>query len=215
MSQEISHFPKDKYTPYYCEENILLLCQSDPSIYAVFISTEDEKTLLFHQRAGQKNMFSMVLWDYHVVALREKSEGNFIVYDYDSMLGLENDFAEWFQHTVLFPTFLEGPGAESMRAFMDNIRFRLVKGQDFVDHFASDRSHMLDAQGNFLKPPPLWDCPRGAKATCDTNLNHFRMMNPLENEDDIVVPGEILNIQELMQRFQNKEEDEGQNDNDQ
>ena len=36
--------------------------------------------------------------------------------------------------------------------------FRVIPANVFLDTFASDRSHMLDAEGKWLKPPPSYPC---------------------------------------------------------
>jgi len=35
-------------------------------------------------------------------------------------------------------------------------KFRIVKAEDFLMHFASDRSHMLKEDGEWMSPPPTY-----------------------------------------------------------
>jgi hypothetical protein len=39
-------------------------------------------------------------------------------------------------------------------------QFRLIPAADYVETFASDRSHMLDEDGNYIHPPPTWPAIR-------------------------------------------------------
>ena len=69
------------YTPYYCEENIhelsriylnLLsekkcLLQRHTSGHVMYISTEDRKTPMWHQKLCNDKAEVPVIWDYHVV----------------------------------------------------------------------------------------------------------------------------------------------------
>ena len=35
--------------------------------------------------------------------------------------------------------------------------FNVVPGAEYIKSFSSDRSHMLDNQGNYISPPPEWE----------------------------------------------------------
>lgn len=69
------------HTPFYCEENVYLLCKeliraglADPAgtdLYAVFISNEEKKVPLWYQKASRTND-GFVLWDYHVICIQAK-----------------------------------------------------------------------------------------------------------------------------------------------
>ena len=48
--------------------------------------------------------------------------------------------------------------------------FRLVERSIFIREFASDRSHMLDAEGKWMAPPPDWP-PIGMRE--QNNLQRF------------------------------------------
>lgn len=90
------------YTPYYCEENVLLLLrslaaqrsQSRVGLYALFITNPARTCLLFEQGAGAEKgsrVANYVVWDYHVVAITvdEQPERRRVVtvQDLDSTLG--------------------------------------------------------------------------------------------------------------------------------
>lgn len=42
--------------------------------------------------------------------------------------------------------------------------YRVVPAELFLAHFTSDRSHMRDASGGWLQPPPPWPCIEGGQA---------------------------------------------------
>ncbi|KAF9566342.1 hypothetical protein CPC08DRAFT_814909 [Agrocybe pediades] len=155
-------FPANSvYTRCYCEENVYLLCDQflkDTSVterweaYAVFISNENKTAALWYQKAARVEG-NPVIWDYHVIlVLRPRNEADTLesldsgslsaqyeadqsgswVYDFDTTLPVP---CQWEDYLSL--TFPEGllPAYES--------KFRVVPGVLFLQHFASDRSHMI------------------------------------------------------------------------
>jgi hypothetical protein len=132
------------YWPYFCEENIWHLCGDDRTLGStpagerrvVFISNARRRVALSKQRAGGGGL---VLWDYHVVLLDGRK-----VWDLDSTLGCPVDLDVWVRESF-FPLV---PGYAP--------RFRVVDAATYRARFASDRSHMRDAEGTPLKPPPPW-----------------------------------------------------------
>lgn len=154
------------YTRYYCEENVYKLLEtalaqtratpatpaaSPPSrqLFAVFVSNPQRKVLLFHQAASRvgPDMDNYVVWDYHVVAvsLDYGSDGvrRAVVLDRDSLLGFTVPLDVYLQATFRPDLFYAGyldPSLQSM--------FRVVPATDFLQNFASDRSHMLVTTSN-------------------------------------------------------------------
>ncbi|MCA9176490.1 MAG: hypothetical protein KDB14_18510 [Planctomycetales bacterium] len=133
------------YQPFYCEENAFLLMDESPvsglEPWLVFVSNSSRSVLMFHQSAGD-NESGCVIWDYHVFVLARADQ---TVWDLDCSAG--------------FPLSVEQYLAAS---FADEVpqtwhpRFRAVPAAAARRGFSSDRSHMLDAEGNYLKPPPPW-----------------------------------------------------------
>ncbi|KAJ6547413.1 N-terminal glutamine amidase-domain-containing protein [Mycena capillaripes] len=157
------------YTPFYCEENIYLLSegfisqQEEASV--VFISNELKTVALWNQHASQ----SVVVWDYHVVLwLRSRDQQNWI-YDFDSRLPFPSLMKDYLAHTF----------REDIDVRYQSL-FRIVPGPIFVEHFASDRSHMLtdSSESNsvtpvvraYHSPPPTSPPIRGKKANVENNL---------------------------------------------
>lgn len=65
--------------PTYSEENVYMLCNelirtgvADPAgtdLYVVFISNEEKKVPLWHQKAGHSDD-GFICWDYHVICIQ-------------------------------------------------------------------------------------------------------------------------------------------------
>jgi len=71
---------------------------------------------------------------------------------------------------------------------------RVVSAQEFVTHFASDRSHMLNEQGAWLAPPPSYSCIQ--TKDCPMNLMDFVSMHP----DSLpYVKSQILSVEQFVQ----------------
>ncbi|KAJ7046632.1 N-terminal glutamine amidase-domain-containing protein [Mycena alexandri] len=162
--------PDTVHTPFYCEENIYLLCEAfvlqQEEVSAVFISNEQKTVALWNQKLNDE---SVVVWDYHVFLLLRSRGQQHWIYDFDSRLPFPCLMRDYLRHT-----FKENV-AEPYRSL-----FRIVPGSTFVEHFASDRSHMLveageyDAQNvapkRYRSPPPSHPPIRGRNATTGNNL---------------------------------------------
>ncbi|KXN82573.1 Protein N-terminal glutamine amidohydrolase [Leucoagaricus sp. SymC.cos] len=160
------------YTRCYCEENIYLLCQELMvrqdvrerwEVWAVFISNENKTVALWEQKAARV-AGAPVVWDYHcILVLKSKQPDSYDsggdqgsveawVYDYDSSITqLPCPWGEYVSRTFPFQLM---PQYQSL--------FRVISGEDFIERFASDRSHMLspEIEGEPLKyvsPPPLYE----------------------------------------------------------
>ncbi|KAF8803507.1 hypothetical protein BYT27DRAFT_7195342 [Phlegmacium glaucopus] len=195
------------YTSCWCEENIYLLCQNFIQnqslrdlweVFAIFISNSNKTVALWYQKAAQFEE-DPVLWDYHVVLLLRPRQGveesmgfndhdMSWVYDFDTTLPVPCPGQAYFDMT--FPS--------KDLVFQYESRFRVVPAAQFLQHFASDRSHMLKKSGStsdmtqqsgaYLSPPPLYKplCgPSAAERGVENNLmSHFVSMTPIDNIDD-------------------------------
>ncbi len=174
------------YHPYYCEENVWHLCQAPRfegwDRRVLFISNTAGCCALWNQKAAEQPGQAIV-WDYHVVLLACPAEqpGAWQVWDPDSTLGSPRPLCDYLQWTFGLGTFAEQV-PEQFRP-----RFRLLEAEQYLDHFSSDRSHMLDADGEYLKPPPPWD---PISRTVPSNLSRFC---------DLETPflGQVLGLSEL------------------
>ena len=140
--------PYRKYCPCFCEENVWHLVQESKfeacERIVVLISNTDQTCLFWQQRAGLDEDMP-VLWDYHVVLFVR--DGTWVVYDLDTNLPLSIAVETYLRQSFLGSEMIP----ESFRP-----RFVLFDGDAYVKDFSSDRSHMLDAEGQWLVPPPEW-----------------------------------------------------------
>ena len=139
---------KFHYTPYYCEENIWHLAQEscfrEQQVLVAMISGEGDYRRLWHQSQAP-NAESPVYWDYHVILLVH--DRRWWVWDLDTTLGLPVLADQYFSATF----FGHGVDAENC-----DVTLRLIQAAYYVQNFSSDRSHMRDANGEWLAPPPAW-----------------------------------------------------------
>ena len=147
-----------QHWPFYCEENIWHLCQETFLLpfkrKVVFISNKNRCFAIKHQRAD-----SLIAWDYHVVLLFYDSEWK--VADLDSSMHLPCPIEEYLSNSFL-------PELSNCAPPM----FRVVDADHFIQYFASDRRHMRDQGGTFLKPPPPLP-PIRSESGEDFNLWNF------------------------------------------
>ncbi|CAG11652.1 unnamed protein product [Tetraodon nigroviridis] len=139
------------YTSCYCEENVWKLCefargQKTPpleELLVVFISNASRMVPLWRQRSGYGDQ--PVVWDYHVILLQVGLDSDPQVYDLDSDLS--------------FPCSMELYASQALRSDRSlrpayHRRFRVIPADSFLLNFASDRSHMRNADGSWKMPPP-------------------------------------------------------------
>uniref|UniRef100_H3C867 Protein N-terminal glutamine amidohydrolase n=2 Tax=Tetraodon nigroviridis TaxID=99883 RepID=H3C867_TETNG len=161
------------YTSCYCEENVWKLCefargQKTPpleELLVVFISNASRTVPLWRQRSGYGDQ--PVVWDYHVILLQVGLDSDPQVYDLDSDLS--------------FPCSMELYASQALRSDRSlrpayHRRFRVIPADSFLLNFASDRSHMRNADGSWKMPPPPY--PPIHTAECQMNLDDFISMNP-------------------------------------
>ncbi|XP_075599511.1 protein N-terminal glutamine amidohydrolase isoform X5 [Balearica regulorum gibbericeps] len=147
--------PACAYTSCYCEENVWKLCDYIRSqdqypleeFYAVFISNDRRMIPLWKQKSGHGD--EPVVWDYHVILLHVSGGEQNFVYDLDTALPFpcpfDVDSVEAFRlDDSLHPEF--------------HRKIRMIRADLYLKTFASDRSHMKDANGKWQKPPPSYPC---------------------------------------------------------
>nr|CAB3267743.1 protein N-terminal glutamine amidohydrolase-like [Phallusia mammillata] len=170
------------YTKFYCEENIWKLCdivsQKTPELLdhlcVIFISNDSKKVVMFNQRATVEDD-EVVVWDYHVIALfTQMVDGKpcHSIYDMDTKLpfpcALEKYVLETFK-----PDMVLRPGFERL--------LKVIKAREFLDRFASDRSHMIKDDGSWLATPPAYPCI----CTKDSKMNLDDYMNMTPGIGDV------------------------------
>lgn len=149
-----------QYTACYCEENIWHLC-SDSSIDAtqkqvLWVGCLQHHSPLWCQRASVDPEQDPVWWDYHVILLVFTDQWR--VWDLDTTLPLGVPANEYFLRTfraaMAFPPL-----------------FRVMDSDYYQRCFSSDRSHMLDANQQWLVVPPSWPPIQNEKLTFSEMLD--------------------------------------------
>ena len=192
MISSITKREDQTYTKCYCEENVWKLCdrlkqngEHFDRAYAVFISNSEQTVPLWCQRASADPENKPVVWDYHVILLLKSSSvgSPAVVFDLDSSLDPFPCPADLYAAKTF-------PMEERL---LTNYKrsFRVVSAAEFLLHFASDRSHMKDSSGNWLMPPPVYDCiqPEGRSPH---NLDNFISM------DKTVGWGQVMNLEDFV-----------------
>ncbi|KAK6791213.1 hypothetical protein RDI58_010294 [Solanum bulbocastanum] len=185
--------PTFHHTPYYCEENIYLLCKklcddglADPDgsdLFVIFISNEKKQIPLWHQKASQRAE-GVILWDYHVICVQKKSNENSssLVWDLDSSLPFPSPLGTYVADSI----------RPSIQIFSEFKRFfRAVHAPIFLQHFASDRRHMKDSAGNWIAEPPSHEAIVAEDGAVH-NLNEYITVSP----EDVVknVEADTINV---------------------
>ena len=191
---ELSCKSDQSYTSCYCEENVWKLCdkirntknlihlQEEDKAFVVFISNENRTVPLWCQSASEAEE-GLVVWDYHVILII-KNELNCIVFDLDSSLPYPSEFDSYSNGTF-----------KSDKGIKDQYhrKFRVIKSKEFLCNFASDRSHMKDETGQWVKPPPLYACIQ--TSAISNNIDMFISM------DQSFGWGSVLSLTELNHKF--------------
>ncbi|KAI8984791.1 N-terminal glutamine amidase-domain-containing protein [Mycotypha africana] len=178
------------YTPCYCEENIYMLCREiqrrDYKLFkgcsVIFVSNEFKTVALWQQLAGHGEEH-VVIWDYHVF-LYYCNEDKSFVYDFDTTLPFPCPAEVYISKTFQ-------PNAAVDKRYRP--KFRLLSAEVYLEHFESDRSHMLNEDGMFVKPPPAY--PPITKGL--HNLNKYITMNPEMNNADESKYGKVVSFEEF------------------
>ena len=138
------------YCPYYCEENIWHLCRSSSlSFYPRFVLTigNARRSAIFWSQKLSSHPDIPIRWDYHMVLIARKTGQPWVIYDFDSFCDFPSEAGQYFDRT-----FRSLP-----RQLSDCVpRFRLIRAEDFLRFFHSDRSHMRKLDGTWIHPPPKW-----------------------------------------------------------
>lgn len=117
-------------------------------LYVIFISNDKKQIPLWHQKASHR-ADGVILWDYHVICVQIKRDDKSPqVWDLDSTLAFPSPLASYIAETF----------RPSFQLFSEFQRFcRIVHGPILLSHFASDRRHMKDSDGNWTAQPPSYD----------------------------------------------------------
>jgi hypothetical protein len=141
-------FTSQPRTPFFCEENVWLLCRDAPwvsRLWAVVVTSPSGAVAMWSQRAAAADP---IVWDYHVVAVVEADDGGVFVVDSDCRDGPVLPLSAWLE-----ASFRAGVRDDLLP------RFRVMPAAVYVEALASDRSHMRDDAGAPIQPFPMWPPP--------------------------------------------------------
>jgi N-terminal glutamine amidase len=180
----------------YQAEQISRFCAGYCHVYAVFISSRTCQVPIWYQTASASyESDTPVVWDYHVILViktttsndsldelsspsrsvlqeqKESSQRKVYVLDLDTRLEFPLDAIEYFRKSFR-------PEIEIQKDFAQT--FRVIPANDYISHFASDRSHMRESG----MPFPTWPCIRGEHADCDMNLFQYITMHDKKGHID-------------------------------
>jgi protein N-terminal glutamine amidohydrolase len=159
--------------------------------YAVFISSRSRQVPIWNQKmSASDDADEPVIWDYHVIFVikttasstdeatavdldsrSRQGQGRAYILDLDTRLDFPVDAVEYFEKSFR-------PQIPLRREYEQS--FRVVPAEEYLSHFASDRSHMKDSG----MPPPSWPCIRGEKADCEMNLFRYIAMHDSKGDPD-------------------------------
>ncbi|CAH8459419.1 unnamed protein product [Schistosoma turkestanicum] len=188
------------YTPNYCEENVYKLSEYLRDFdnlhcgYVVFVSNINKSVGLFAQVKGDPQMDHFIIWDYHVFLICH-SEHKYWVYDFDSLLPFPSPFIQYVTHglrqNIILPEKLHRS-------------YRVIPVVDYLNHFSSDRRHMLREDGNWIAPPPSYECIRGQSSSSSHTLP-FYLDTTIDTVENLSltsnVYGTVLHESEFFKKF--------------
>ncbi|KAI9254584.1 N-terminal glutamine amidase-domain-containing protein [Phascolomyces articulosus] len=157
-----------QYTSHYCEENIYMMCKTMAERHqdnvnhctVVFISNPNKAIPIWKQKNASESD-GPVVWDYHVILYyHDYKNRNFYIYDMDTELPFPCDATQYV---------IEAFHPELQLNEFFQRYFRMVPGLVYLKEFASDRSHMLKGDGEYIKPPP--DYPAIISSTSHDTMN--------------------------------------------
>ena len=177
------------YTSCYCEENVWKLCEALKNrcdviniddYFVVFVSNGDKCVPIWMQRAGKPSESYLCVWDYHVFLVHKLSSIAY-VYDLDTVLPFPTEFTQYFSFAL--------KDNNSLRHIKYHRFYRVIRAAEYLDKFASDRSHMKNPDDTWMMPPPQYECIKSSDHI--SNLNEFISMNKELNYGKVMTSDEF------------------------
>lgn len=137
-----------RYTTFFCEENIWWLVhdlvKNNPPVtdmQVLFLTNSNQSIALLNQKNTGPGQITV--WDYHVIlyaTIKQKP----VIFDFDSMLDFPVSAQTYAAYTFPQQTSL-------LKRYRS--RVRTVEANTFLNHFHSDRLHMMDKIDSVSFPP--------------------------------------------------------------
>ena len=155
---------------------------------------------LWKQKAGNPEWPwpDLAIWDYHVIVIKSPSptapstegKSQVLVYDLDTILPFPVPFNQYVKEAFKPGLTLRiGPSI-----MIPERMFRVIPADDFLEEFASDRSHMRKEDGSWLAIPPPYPPIRSQKSS--NNIQEFISM-----KQDSSAPGRVLSELDFLNSF--------------
>ena len=174
------------YQSCFCEENVYLLCErihseqsSDTShahTFVIFISSLAKAFPIWYQKKSAC-VEEPVFWDYHVILVH-----NGFVYDHDSILPWGCTLEEYCR--CAFP-----PIHLQVDHHLYEPIFRIIPINEYIMHFASDRTHMPSPTHEDGVPFPNWPLINGTSATSTMTLPMYWNMSGISEKESVTSDG--------------------------
>uniref|UniRef100_A0A7S4NPV1 Protein N-terminal glutamine amidohydrolase n=1 Tax=Paramoeba aestuarina TaxID=180227 RepID=A0A7S4NPV1_9EUKA len=193
-----------EYTSCFCEENIWQACkwlkENSPRHYensfAILVTNKNETIpIACHSSEAHK----IVVWDYHVLLLTKSLESNsFVVVDFDYKdpdeieQGRKEGEEKKRKWSLSCPMLRYCENALRVRFQLREEferMYRVIPGPTYFANFFSDRMHMKDEKGGWLKPPPSYPCINENNPQRDPKYS-LPMLRNMKNVDDMLMDEE-------------------------
>ena len=153
--------------------------------FCFFINAAKQVTLMNQRAFGEAGVG---IWDYHVVFFDSVQSQ---IFDFDTVLPVPADAKMYFEETFPEIHFSSNEVLQSLE--MIPARIRIIPADQYITHFSSDRSHMLDETGNRLEPFPEWPAIQpGESATC---------LRSYWDQDEEINTSEVLDAIRFCKKF--------------
>eukprot|EP00775_Hariotina_reticulata_P000928 gene928-biopygen1934 len=139
------------YTANYCEENVYHLL----------------KQLLLNGKDPGQLLCCFISNRNETVIVLEHEAPSVLVWDLDTTLPFPASFEQYALQALQTQLQLQ----PAFQRF-----YRLISAVAYLQHFASDRSHMREADGSWMAAPPAYPCIQAADG-CSNNLHCYREMS--------------------------------------
>lgn len=204
LPEEVDKLPTikecfDVYVPNYCEENVWRVLniargkgQCPDHLFAMFITNARRHIPIKMQKAAAEwDQTKTCFWDYHVIPIIQIPVlgGKVVTYvfDCDSLLALPTTLMEYAARS--FCVSVDNPGTGPTDS---PYVFRVVRFDELVDKFASDRRHMLQPNESncsnwdtYVSRPPQQPCIKARLTSDPHTLPSFLHVDGLTGKDHL------------------------------